>query len=84
MHLNELVLVLLKSEFAVSDPLFPSSSAAFPTSSAAAALLCAAANSLRQLTAAKRMMGEDAALACTALDDMDWDAGGIIEEGRGC
>ena len=27
------------------------------------------------------MVGEDAALECTALDGMDWDAGGIIEEG---
>ena len=27
------------------------------------------------------MVGEDAALECTALDGMDWDAGGINEEG---
>ena len=78
MGANELV--LLNQNLQYPTPYF-----LFPSSCAATALLCAAANSLRQLTAAKRMMAEDAALVGTNgagqdLDGMDWDAGGIIEE----
>ena len=66
----------MKSEFASSDPLFPTSSAAAALLSAAAELLCwlsAATNSLHR-PAGRRMSEADA-----LIDGMDWGPGSVTE-----